>query len=79
MTSSDRPAPASVTDRHGQPVTVGSHVRVLSIPESVLRPLPPDERADLESMLGEVFEVYEIDEWGQAWKPIIDRRRRGLS
>jgi len=48
-------------------VTVGSHVRLLTIPESVLGPLPPEERGDLESMLGEVFEVYEIDEWNQAW------------
>jgi len=48
-------------------VTVGCRVRVLTIPESVARPLAPDDRADLLSMLGEVFEVDEIDEWGQAW------------
>ncbi|MEO5824107.1 MAG: hypothetical protein ABIT71_26670 [Vicinamibacteraceae bacterium] len=40
---------------------------MLTIPESVMQPLTPEDRADLSSMLGEVFEVYEIDEWGQAW------------
>ena len=48
-------------------MTVGSYVRVLTIPASVTRPLSSEDRAGLESMLGDVFEVYEIDEWGQAW------------
>ena len=48
-------------------MTVGCRVRVVTIPESVVRPLSPDDRADLLSMLGEAFEVDEIDEWGQAW------------
>ena len=31
------------------------------------RDLPPDEWRDLKTMIGEVFEVYEIDEHGSAW------------
>ncbi len=29
--------------------------------------LPPDERADVESMIGEIFPVEEIDEHGHPW------------
>jgi hypothetical protein len=48
-------------------VSVGSRVRVLAVPVLLKRDLPADEWAAVESMLGEVFEVNEIDEWGQAW------------
>jgi hypothetical protein len=47
-------------------VTVGSHVRLLALP-MVLKPdLPADEWVALESMLGEVFQVIEVDEYGRA-------------
>jgi hypothetical protein len=65
VTSSDPPAPSSVTDRRGHAVTVGSRVRVLAIPPSWAHTLPPEEWADLQTMVGEAFDVYEIDEWGQ--------------
>jgi hypothetical protein len=55
------------TDRHGHPVTVGMRVRVTGIDPSVTRDLPGAEGQDVASMLGEVFEVYEIDERGAAW------------
>jgi hypothetical protein len=55
------------TDRTGLPISVGTRVRVLEIPSSLLRDLPPEERQALESMIGEVFEVSEIDEHGTAW------------
>ena len=54
-------------DRHGFSVTVGTRVRVLEIAPSVKRDLPADERQELETMVGEVFEVYEIDGHGGAW------------
>ncbi len=57
----------AVKDCRGTPVTVGSLVRVLSIPTWLFERIPPEEHADLRSMLGEVFEVYELDEWGGAW------------
>jgi len=55
------------TDRHGPPVNVGTRVRVLEIQPSLNRDLPPEEWQDPQSMVGEVFEVYEIDEYGSAW------------
>jgi len=55
-----------VLDKNGRAVSVGSRVRVLSIP-----PLAPDldedERGRVTSMLGEEFEVYEVDAYGRAW------------
>lgn len=55
------------SDRRGRPVNVGTRVRVLEIAAFLKRDLPPDEWQELETMLGEVFEVYEIDEYGSAW------------
>jgi hypothetical protein len=54
-------------DRNGNPVIVGTKVRVLKIEESLRRKLPADEVAQLDSMVGEVFEVFEIDEYGHPW------------
>jgi hypothetical protein len=55
------------TDCDGQPVSVGSRVRVLEVAPFLERDLPPHEWAELLTMRGEVFEVYEIDEYGNAW------------
>jgi hypothetical protein len=59
--------PGTTTDRLGRPITVGTRVRVLEIPKSLVADLPAGERPMVESMLGCVFEVYEIDEFGSAW------------
>jgi hypothetical protein len=55
-----------VRDRNGNLVTVGSHVRVLSIAPLDLS-AEPAEVERVQSMLGQVFEVYEIDPYGRAW------------
>ena len=54
-------------DRNGREVTVGTRVRVISLSQSFLDSLPDDEKDDVKSMIGEVFEVYEIDEYGSPW------------
>jgi hypothetical protein len=54
-------------DVNGAVVRVGTRVRVLKISPSVLSQLPQSEADCARSMQGEVFEVYEIDEWGGAW------------
>ena len=61
------PKSARTIDRLGRPVVVGARVRVIEIAKSVTRDLPADEQRDLQSMLGNVFEVYEVDEHGAAW------------
>jgi hypothetical protein len=57
----------STRDCNGATVGVGSVVRVLSIPESVLQPLDEADRSRVQSMRGETFAVYEIDLYGGAW------------
>ena len=57
----------TVVDRKGAPVNVGTRVRVLEIAAFLKRDLPPEEVTALGTMVGEVFEVYEIDEHGAAW------------
>jgi hypothetical protein len=54
-------------DRNGNLVRVGTLVRVLSLSGGWFESLPTDEKADVQSMIGEVFEVEEIDEYGQPW------------
>ena len=56
-----------VLDRDGKPVIVGSRVRVVAIGAFLERDLAADEWECVRSMLGQVFEVYEIDKWGGAW------------
>jgi len=55
-----------IKDCHGREVRVGSRIRILKIAAFLQRDLPSDEWAELQSMVGEVFEVTEIDERGRA-------------
>ena len=70
---------ATTTDRNGHQVTVGTRVRIVAIHPSVTRDLPTDECEDLASMLGEVFDVHEIDEYGSAWVEKLWRESDGSS
>ena len=54
-------------DKTGKPVHVGSRVRLLSLSGNWLEELPHDEKQDVLSMIGGVFEVEEIDEYGHPW------------
>lgn len=56
-----------VHDINGKSVNVGTKIELLSISESFLSKLPDDEVIELKSMIGGIFEIYEIDEWGGAW------------
>ena len=58
---------SSTRDKNGALVVAGTAVRVLSIDSSVLSPLDDKERSRVNSMLGQVLEVYEVDQWGGAW------------
>jgi hypothetical protein len=57
----------TTADRNGHPVIVGTRVRVISVPSSVLERVDVAERDRVASMAGETFEVYEVDAWGGAW------------
>ena len=45
----------------------GSRVRVLKISAWLEREIPADEFARLQSLVGQVLPISEIDEWGRAW------------
>jgi hypothetical protein len=59
--------PLLAVDKDGAVVTLGSFVRILALSGDWFDRLPVDERADVESMVGEVFLVEEIDEYGAPW------------
>lgn len=54
-------------DRNGTPVAVGTIVRVLDVPRTLLAKLSAEEAAAVLSMKGAAFSVYEIDQSGSAW------------
>ena len=57
----------SPVDKHGRAVAIGARVRLIQLPTSLLSELPEDEVEILRSMVGEVFEVTEIDQYGKPW------------
>ncbi len=59
--------PPEPVDCNGRRVAVGSLVRVLSLAGDWFDKLPRDERASVASMVGEVFPIEEIDEYGSPW------------
>lgn len=64
---SNSSSPLQTHDKLGTAVKEGTRVRVIEIASSVLEPLAPAEIVRVQSMLGEVFSVYEVDQWGRAW------------
>ena len=56
-----------VVDCAGRRVEVGTYVRLLKIEGNLLSNVPEEEVDDLRSMIGEIFVVSEIDEYGSAW------------
>ncbi|MES2951037.1 MAG: hypothetical protein V4858_21075 [Pseudomonadota bacterium] len=59
--------PRQPIDKNGIVVRVGSRVRVVCLSGDWFDRLPLEERADVESMVGEIFAVEEIDAYGQPW------------
>ena len=63
MTSTTRPP----CDRNGNIIRIGARVRLIALSGKWLDELSDDEKQDVLSMIGEVFEVEEIDEHGHPW------------
>ena len=55
-----------VVDSHGRLVQIGTKVRVLSLPSGVIEAVEKEEADRVLLMVGEVFEVDEIDKHGCA-------------
>ena len=54
-------------DRSGSSVAVGDRVRVIEISPSLMNLLPAEDTVVLKTMIGKVYGVDDIDQWGQAW------------
>ena len=54
-------------DHLGRTVRVGDRVRILGLSHDFLNSLSVDELEEIRQMIGGVFEVEEVDQWGQAW------------
>lgn len=54
-------------DCRGRPVEIGMHVRVLQVHPGLQEGLTHEEWTRLQSMVGEVLDVLDIDEFGNAW------------
>jgi hypothetical protein len=54
-------------DKYGNIVQVGARVRLLGLSGKWLEELPQEEQRDVLSMIGETFEIEEIDEYGHPW------------
>lgn len=54
-------------DRNGKRVFPGARVRVVELSGRWFDELLPDEKSDVSSMIGEIFEIVEIDEFGHPW------------
>lgn len=55
------------TDKNGNLVSVGTRVRLLSLSGQWLHDLPDEEKVDVFSMIDEIFEIEEIDQYGHPW------------
>ena len=54
-------------DCKGRIVRVGDRIRLIGLSGRWLDELPPDEKQDVLSMIGEVFAIEEVDEYGHPW------------
>jgi hypothetical protein len=54
-------------DRDGNPVSVGARVRILRLSDQWFEELPDGARDGIAGMIGQTFEVAEVDEFGRTW------------
>jgi hypothetical protein len=54
-------------DHTGNPIRVGDSIRLLTLELSMFAASTDEEKEDIGSMIGETFEIEEIDENGDAW------------
>ena len=56
-----------VKDCFGRKVRTGDRIRIIGFSKKFMDTLPPEEHDQVSEMIGNVFDVEEIDEASQAW------------
>jgi len=54
-------------DCQGKAVSVGDIVRIVKLSQEFIDDFPREDRPLIESMIGQFFKIYGIDEFGQPW------------
>jgi hypothetical protein len=54
-------------DCHGKTIAPGDIVKIISLSKEFIRDFPSDERILIESMVGQLFKIYGVDEFGQPY------------
>jgi len=62
---------AKVVDCNGIPVRIGTKVKIVRLLKRLLACLPIEEFEVVSQMIGKIFEVNEIDEYGGAWVEML--------
>jgi hypothetical protein len=57
----------TIVDCKGRPVKLGDLVRITQLPPAYLAKVEPADRVALTAMIGKVYIVDDIDDFGQAW------------
>jgi hypothetical protein len=56
-----------LTDKNGRPVAIGDIVRIVKLSQDFIENFPEQDRVLIETMIGQLFKIYGIDEFGQPW------------
>jgi hypothetical protein len=54
-------------DKNGLSVTNGCRVRITGLMPKTIGAIPPEDLSQVLSMVGEIFKVDNVDDYGQAW------------
>ena len=66
-------------DCNGNAVFTGDKIKLLKLSESLLSEIPEEEAMILESMIGKIFQIDEIDEFGNTWVNLCVYHGKGMN
>lgn len=58
---------SKLIDCNGKPIVIGDIVRIVSLSQEFINNFSVEDRPLIESMIGQFFKIYGIDEFGQPW------------
>jgi hypothetical protein len=59
--------PNPIVDSAGNPVAIGMHTKIMTIPLWLTQDLPAEDAAMLEALRGQVMPIVDIDAFGYVW------------